>query len=172
MVSKNLIPYEEAMKGINTQKRWFGGDRIDWVMTSVHKWPSTHKYRATLMVGERTLEGLFVQLEFKAGKVDGVPEHLYFGFFVKSSRSFAVDEGGFTRHRNKVGKGLAYYQQTIGHPHMHIPVLEASYGYAEPIPRESAEQLWQLFLMRANITGAPKLNLPDEIGHDGQLRLI
>jgi len=124
------------------------------------------------MVGERTIEGLFVQLEYKAGRFAGAPERLYFGLFVQSSRSFAVDEGGFTRHRNKVGIGRPFYQETIGHPHMHIPVLEASYGYAEPMGREPAEQLWQIFLQRANIHDAPVFNLPDEIGQDGQLRLI
>lgn len=167
-----MIPYEDAMLGIDTKKQWLGSDRIDWVMTTVKKWPSTYKYRASLMVGERTEEGLFVQLDYKAGSLPGAPERLYFGLFVQSARSFAVDDGGFTRHRNKVGKGLPFYQQVIGHPHMHIPVFEASYGYAEPLNREPAEQLWQLFLMRANIQGAPPLNLPDETGQTGQMRLL
>lgn len=168
----DLIPYRDAIAGIDVSKNWLGADRIEWVMTTVQRWPSTYKYRAALQVGDRTVEGMFVQLEYKGGKIDGAPERLYFGLFVRSCRSFAVDEGGFTRHRNKVGKGLPFYQETIGHPHMHIPVLEASYGYAEPIDRQPAEQLWQLFLKRANILGAPNMNLPDEIGHHGQLRLI
>lgn len=167
-----MISYREAIEGIDAIKQWFGSDRIEWVMTTVHRWPSIYKCRAAVQVGERTIEGMFVQLEYKAGKVNGAPERLYFGLFVQSSRSFAVDNGGFTRHRNKVGRGLPFYQQTIGHPHMHIPVLEASYGYAEPVEHQPAEQLWQLFLRRANILGAPNLNLPDEIGQDGQLRLI
>ncbi|WP_349616949.1 hypothetical protein [Azotobacter salinestris] len=167
-----LIPYHEAVDGISPRKHWLGADRIEWVMTTVNRWPSSYKYRAALQLGERTAEGMFVQMEYKAGKVDGAPERLYFGLFVQGARSFAVDEGGFTRHRNKVGRGLPFYQQTIGHPHMHIPVMEASYGYAEPVERRPAEQLWQLFLHRANIHGAPILNLPDEIGQNGQLRLI
>lgn len=167
-----LIPYVDATHGIDLPKYWFGLDRIEWVLTTVHRWPSTYKYRAPLLVGETTIEGLFVQLEYKAGTVPGAPERLYFGLFVQSARSFAVDEGGFTRHKNKVGIGLPFYQQIIGHPHMHVPVLEASYGYAEPIPREPAEGLWQLFLSRANISGAPPLNLPDDSGQTGQLRLI
>ncbi|MCQ4245576.1 hypothetical protein CXK93_12240 [Stutzerimonas decontaminans] len=167
-----MIPYREAIEGIDAIKQWLGSNRIEWVMTTVHRWPSIYKYRAAVQVGERTIEGMFVQLEYKAGRVDGAPERLYFGLFVQSSRCFAVDNGGFTRHRNKVGRGLPFYQQTIGHPHMHVPVLEASYGYAEPVENQTAEQLWQLFLERANILGAPKLNLPDDIGQDGQLRLI
>jgi len=167
-----LIPYRDAADGIEAHKDWLGADRIEWVMTTVHRWPSSYKYRAALQVDDRGVEGMFVQLEYKAGKLDGAPERLYFGLFVQGSRSFAVDDGGFTRHRNKVGRGLPFYQKTIGHPHVHIPVLEASYGYAEPIDRLPAEQLWQLFLRRANIYGAPTLNLPDDIGQDGQLRLI
>lgn len=167
-----MIPYRDAVEGIEAPKRWLGADRIEWVMTTVHRWPETYKYRAALQIGERSVEGMFVQLEYKAGKLAGAPERLYFGLFVQGSRSFAVDEGGFTRHRNKVGRGLPFYQQTIGHPHMHVPVLEASYGYAEPVERAPADQLWQVFLQRANIDGAPILNLPEEIGQDGQLRLI
>lgn len=55
---------------------------------------------------------------------------------------------------------------------MHLPALEASYGYAEPVNPAPAEHLWQMFLRHANIHGAPTFNLPDEIGQDGQLRLI
>jgi hypothetical protein len=166
------IPYEEALAGIQKQKQWTAGPAIDWVQTSVNHWPFAYRHRSVLKVGNILAEGLVLQLEYKGGVIDGLPERLYFTLLVGGARVFGVDEDGVTSHVNRAGLGQPYFQQTIGHPHIHLPVPEASYGYAEPIDRVEVEMLWQHFLERANITGAPRLNLPGMEGPDGQLRLI
>lgn len=166
------IPYETAIQGIALEKHWTAGPFIEWVQSSLHNWPNTYKHRSILRVGDRLEEGLFVQLEYKEGTIGEVPERLYFGLHVGGARSLAIDEDGVTGHTNTVGLGRPFYKQRVGHPHVHLPVQEASYGYAEPIMRAPVEELWQQFLQRANIMGAPKLNLPDMLGRDGQMRLI
>ncbi|HEJ5564190.1 hypothetical protein ACSET8_02615 [Pseudomonas aeruginosa] len=166
------IPYETAIQGIALEKHWTAGPFIEWVQSSLHNWPNTYKHRSILRVGDRLEEGLFVQLEYKEGTLGDVPERLYFGLHVGGARSLAIDEDGVTGHTNSVGLGRPFYKQRVGHPHVHLPVQEASYGYAEPITRAPVEELWQQFLQRANILGAPKLNLPDLLGRDGQMRLI
>lgn len=166
------ISYEAALSGIAQVKRWTGGPSIEWNQSSFHNWPQTFKHRSALAVGDRFEEGLFVQLEYKGGTIGEVPERLYFGLHIGGARALAIDEDGVTGHMNSVGLGRPYYKQRIGHPHIHLPVQEASYGYAEPIDRQSVDVLWQQFLQRANIIGAPTLNLPDMMGRDGQMRLI
>ncbi|WP_165676944.1 hypothetical protein [Metapseudomonas otitidis] len=172
MGKASLIAYDLAVQGILLEKSWTSGPFIDWVQVSVHHWPNSFKHRSILRVGDRMEEGLFVQLEYKAGTIQDLPDRLYFSLFVESSRVFAIDEDGVTGHTNKVGKGLPFYQQRVGHPHMHVPVEEASYGYAKPLARAPAEELWQQFLSDANIVGAPPLNLPGAVAEDGQLRLL
>ena len=166
------IPYEEALAGIQKEKHWTAGGEIEWVQTSVNHWPFAYKHRSVLRVGNVLAEGLMVQLEYKGGVIEDLPERLCFTLLVGGARVFGIDEDGVTRHVNRVGIGQPFYQQTIGHPHIHLPVPEASYGYAEPIDRVPVEMLWQSFLERANILDGPRLNLPGMERPDGQLRLI
>ncbi len=166
------IPFDTAIRGIELEKHWTAGPVIEWVQSSLHHWPHTYKHRSILQVGDRMEEGLFVQLEYKGGTVGDIPERLYFGLHVGGARTLAIDEDGVTGHTNTVGLGRPFYKQRIGHPHIHLPVQEASYGYAEPLERQPVDVLWNQFLQRANIVGAPPLNLPDMLGHDGQMRLI
>jgi hypothetical protein len=166
------IPFDVAIREIEREKHWTAGPYIDWVQTSVNRWPFAFKHRSVLRVGDRMAEGLFIQLEYKAGTIENLPERIYFGLHVGGARTFAVDEDGVTGHTNKVGRGMPFYQQRVGHPHIHLPVLESSYGYVEPLDRCPVEELWQLFLERANIHGAPPLNLPGADSTDVQLRLI
>ncbi|MFF7706036.1 hypothetical protein [Pseudomonas sp. NPDC007930] len=172
MAKPRTIPYERALSGINLEKHWTAGERIEWVQTSVQNWPFAYKHRSVLRTGSRFAEGLFVQLDYKAGIIGGLPERLYFGLFVDGARTCALDEDGVSGHINKIGAGQPFYRCVVGHPHVHIPVPDGSYGYAEPVQRLPLHELWQVFLSRANIIGAPPLELPGGETSAGQMRLL
>lgn len=171
MAKPSKISYEEAMAGLEAEKHWDAGDSIEWVRTSVNLWPSTFKFRTALRIGSIRPEGLFLQLDYKASLIQDVPDKVYMTLLVNNARVFGVDENGQANHMNKVGIGREHFMKKVSHPHIHIPVAEASYGYSEPLEAQPVSSLWQVFLTRANIIGAPPLNLPTE-DDEPQMRLI
>lgn len=171
MAKPSKISYEEAMAGLDAEKHWDAGESIEWVQTSVNHWPSSFKFRTALRVGNIRPEGLFLQMDYKASLIQDVPDKLYMTLLVNNARVFGIDENGQAGHINKVGIGREHFMKRISHPHIHLPVPEASYGYIEPLKAQSASSLWQVFLSRANIIGAPPLNLPME-DDEPQMRLI
>ncbi|MBD1553592.1 hypothetical protein [Pseudomonas typographi] len=171
MAKPSRIPYDEAVAGIAIPKTWEAGNTIEWVMTSTKQWPAAYKFRTALGVGAVRPEGLFLQLDYKKSLIEFVPDKLYMTLLVNNARVFGIDENGASNHINTVGAGLPHFMAKVSHPHLHIPVPDASYGYIEPLAPQPVTSLWQLFLERANITGAPPLNLPrdeDQL----QMRLI
>lgn len=108
-------------------------------------------------------EGLRLELYFKKSTLFGVPDKLYMNLFVDGALCFCLHENGPAEHLNKIGIGMPHYQKQIGHPHMHTPVGDGTYGYAEPVERTPIGNLWCLFLERANILEAPQLTLPDKM---------
>ncbi|MBK3465842.1 hypothetical protein [Pseudomonas sp. MF6776] len=171
MAKPSKISYEEAMAGLEVEKHWVAGDSIEWVQTSVKQWPSSFKFRTALQVGNVRPEGLFLQLDYKPSLIQDVPDKLYMTLLVNNARVFGIDENGSANHVNKVGIGREFFMRKISHPHIHLPVPEASYGYIEPLNAQPVSSLWQVFLSRANIIGAPPLNLPTE-NDEPQMRLI
>lgn len=163
MAQQSQIPYDEAMAGLEAEKAWPEGLPIDWIALSQKKFPSGYSFRASLSLNGRYPEGLFVDLYYKPsvfaqGKG---PDKIYMQLLVNSAVVFAIHENGLSRHLNRVGQGMPFYRQAVGHPHVHLPVREASYGYSEPLERASLGSLWASFIDRANIIGAPDLELPE-----------
>jgi hypothetical protein len=165
-----------ARQMISRPKFWLPHARITWAQTTVKRFPRAYKFRVGLEIeaaaGRVEPEGLFIQCYFKKSLICDVPDTLSITLLVQNSRAFGVDENGPSDHVNKIGQGQPYYQQKVTHPHIHIPVDELSYGYAEPLAPQSLEGLWNLFLEKANIHEAPSLTLPSAGVPDEQMELL
>lgn len=176
MAKPKTISPDDAKKTIDRPKFWLSNAKISWAKTTVKRFPSAYKFRVGLEIAATTgrvePEGLFIECYFKKSLIHGVPDTLSMTLLVQNSRAFGVDENGPSEHLNKVGLGQRYYQQTVGHPHIHLPVNESSYGYAEPLAPQSLENLWSLFLEKANIHEAPSLTLPSTGAPDEQMELL
>ena len=164
MARPGTIPYAEALDAIQAVKRWPKGLRFDWKTQSSKKFPAPYSFRAPLSINpdqSSFADDWFVDCSFKKSIIVGVNDSLSISLVVNNARIIGVDDNGPSRHINKVGSGMPYYQKTIGHPHLHRPVEEASYGYAEPLEAATVQSLWELFLKEAHITEAPRIELPD-----------
>ena len=164
MASDKTIPFDDAMLAINTPKIWPRGVQFQWKSPSAKRFPAPYSFRTSLALNEdqtKFAEDLFVELYFKRARVPGVRDTLSLTLVANKSRVVALDDNGTGTHLNKVGAGLEHYQKLIGFPHLHTPVAESSYGYAEPLDGATAQSLWELFLRKANIAGAPRLELPE-----------
>ena len=164
MAKPKTIQYEEARRAIETLKVWPRNTQFVWKKPATKKLPAPYSFRTSLALDteqSRFAESWFIELYYKKSILPGVRDTLSITFIVNKARIVAVDDNGPSSHMNKVGVGLPFYQQVIGHPHLHIPVTDASYGYAKPLSSTTTQALWELFLTEANITGAPRLELPE-----------
>lgn len=164
MAKQKTIPYDEAIQAIDALKVWPKGARFEWKSQSTRRFPAPYSFRSPLALDAeqtRFAEDWFVDFYFKRSQIQGVRDTLSMAFVVNKARIIAVDDNGPSTHLNKVGTGHPYYQKVADHPHLHIPIPEASYGYAEPLAGTTVQALWELFLKKANITGAPRIELPD-----------
>lgn len=169
MAKGGQIPFADAIAGIELAKKWAGGKSIKWRPQGQNGFPHSHKSRITLSVNGVIQEGYFVDLYHKISALDGVPDKVAFVLIVNGARVLALDENGPSDHMNTVGIGRPHFQEMPDHPHLHVPVEESTSGYAEPLRRVCIEDLWRLFLKRANISLAPSFNFPAE---NGQMELL
>lgn len=164
MAKQKTIPYDEAAMAIAALKVWPSHAQFDWKSQSTRKFPAPYTFRVALALNvEQTkfAEDWFVEFYYKKSPVPGVRDTLSITLVINKARIVAIDDNGSSSHINKVGAGLPYYQKQADHPHIHIPVPEATYGYAEPLASTTVQAMWELFLSKANITGAPRIELPD-----------
>lgn len=161
MASPKTISFDEAIHAALQPKVWAGGTRITWRSTSSRRFPIPYSFRAGLEADGKTAEGWFVDLYFKRSRIPGARDTLSMALIANNTRVIAIDDNGPSAHINAVGVGLPYFQQQIDHPHLHMPVPDGSEGYAEPLESSTVQTLWRLFLAKANISGAPALELPE-----------
>jgi len=169
MAKPGQIPYADAIHAIALGKEWSGGGSLKWIVKGPEGFPDHHKCRANISINGVIQEGYFVDIFHKKSTIDGIPDKVSIALIVNSARILALDENGPSQHANTVGKGHPFYQQIADHPHLHVPTAESSAGYAEPLKRTSIEDLWQVFLDRANINNAPPFNFPQK---DSQMDLL
>lgn len=151
----------EAEAVIGMEKKWRGANPMTWVKTNKKKHPPTHSLTAPLANEENTLERIKVTAWYKPSKIQGAPDSLSFSLMADNIRILGADDGGLSRHINKVGDGHQYHKQIIPHPHLHLPVDQADLsGYAIPIQTNGTTELWQRFIAEARITEAPTMVLP------------
>lgn len=164
MAKPNTLSYTEALEGIAQPKYWRSKTQsIKWVKTSKKSWPHHYKAFIGVLTEGAFQEGTRVELFYKESQLIGAPATINMNFIYKHAVIFAVHEGPPTKHVNRVGKGEKYYQQIIDHPHKHLPVLESSYGYAEPLKPMSVNELWYLFQQEANILDNIDFQYPNEL---------
>ncbi len=164
MAQPKTIPYEDAILAIEARKIWPKGVFFDWKSSSTKRFPAPYSFRTSLAIDDaqtKFAEDWFVELYYKKSSIPGVRDTISITFIVNKARVIAVDDNGFGSHLNKVGVGLPHYQRTVDFPHLHIPVSDSSYGYAEPLNSTTVQELWGLFLGKANISGAPRIELPE-----------
>lgn len=149
------------MKGISCVKGWPPAAQLTWATNVAKGFPRSHKARVSLLINGDHAEGCFVALEYLASTVLGGHDKLYMTFLYENAPLLAVHVDGPSRHMNKVGEGEQFYQRAVGHPHIHLPVKDASWGYVEPVNSANRDLLWQTFLNSANIQGAPALQIPE-----------
>ena len=148
---------------LRKEKAWAGSSHMAdlWTRGNKKRLPKPWSFRVALETDGATVEGLFVEVWYQPSKIYGARSTLQTTLLIDSVRATAVDDNGpASRHLNKVGVGLPYYQKVIGVPHVHFCVADALSGYAEPLPFMAPEQLWTTFLGKANISGAPLFELP------------
>jgi hypothetical protein len=160
--SQKKVSYALATQFIQKDKRWVGPATFAKGWVGSNSTPSTFKMRATLEVEGLTIEGCFVEVSYKRSPSGLAKDTFSASFFIDNARIVGVDDGKPSTHTNKVGQGLEFFEQTIPHPHLHIPIEPASYGYAIPLEPMSISDLWQLFLEEAGIRLAPDFTMPPE----------
>ncbi len=163
-MANRMVPFDDVALAIEAQKYWPAGVRFDWKSSSTKRFPAPYSFRTSLALDPKGLqyaEDWFVELYFKRARIVGARDTISITLVVNRTRTVAVDDNGPGNHVNKVGIGLPFYQKPVGFPHLHMPIPEASYGYAEPLNGTTVQGLWELFLDKANITGAPRIELPD-----------
>lgn len=163
MAKEKTIPYEDVRRTVEQPKYWPRGLRFLWKSNAPRRMPKPMRFRTALAIDEtqtRFAESCFVELYFKNSHILGVPPTLSMSLVIDSARTIAIDDNGKGQHLNKIGSELPYYLERIGFPHIHIPILESSYGYAEPLEPSSVQAFWELFLEKSNIIGAPRIELP------------
>ncbi|NWO11762.1 hypothetical protein HLV40_15330 [Chromohalobacter salexigens] len=170
MAGQPLLDYAYAMQAIALPKQWVGRQPMGalWQLVAGGRIPSLFEINVALEVEGIVRRGWKVRVSHQRSPRGFHPDNFSASLLIDNSRVLAFDSGKPTRHLNRVGLGEPHHQQRIGHPHWHRPVAEASHGYAEPLdPSLSQSELWQLFLKRANIEGAPHFQTPP--GEQGDL---
>ena len=163
MAREKTIPYEDVRRVVDQPKYWPRGMLFRWKSRSPKRMPKPMTFRTPLAIDEaqtRFAESCFVELYFKNSHILGVPPTISMSLVIDNARTIAIDDNGKGKHLNKVGAGMPYHMERIGFPHIHIPIIESSYGYAEPLEPGSVQVFWELFLRESNIIGAPRIDLP------------
>lgn len=158
------IDYARAMELIQKEKYWDGCEHLNSGWVGSKSTPPTFKVTASLLLEGITVEGCFVVVAYKRSPSGLARDAFSASFFVDNARVVGVDDGKPSTHFNSVGIGYVHHRQTIPHPHLHLPVEEASYGYAIPLNMMSTSELWELFLKEAGIKKAPSFMPPEEQG--------
>lgn len=163
MAEKPQLDYAYAMDAITQEKHWTGHHRMGslWRPVAGGRIPNLFEIHMALEIDGLVRKGWRVIVSYQRSPRGFHPDNFSASLLIDNARVLAFDSGKPTKHRNKVGAGDRYYQQRVDHPHWHRPVEEASEGYAEPLdPELTQSALWQLFLERARINGAPDFQPP------------
>ncbi|SFB88784.1 hypothetical protein SAMN05660443_0742 [Marinospirillum celere] len=153
--------FSEIQQLIYEIKIWgAAGDEISWQLLKAAPLPQCYFSRIPLLL-DKMDEKVCLDLYYKPSILEGLPPAFTASLVMGGTRILAVDSGLAAMHLNKVGQGEEFYAQSFAHPHLHRATETALQGYAEPLPASDIEDLWEDFLLLANILEAPPLNFPD-----------
>lgn len=175
MAKQGSLDFTTAELILNEPKLWGGGVRIDWVKQGKPKngFPPAHKAIAGIDVirneKRQSPEGWQISVYHHAGPNPEIPSKLSMNLLVGSIRVCAIDDGALSKHRNPEDLGQPFDGKLIDFPHLHFPVPNATFGYAEPIEKSTPVGYWTSFLTRIKMTEAPPLALPVQEPKQGDL---
>ncbi len=121
------------------------------------------------------LEGVGIRAMWRESPIEGVQPKYNFAMHMGNHRVLAFDFDWRGEHKNKVGRGLPYYNQKVRGPHKHL-WAEGKYGYAEPLDEliisRDISGHWQHFCDEANIIKNNEFSSPYFDENSGQGRLL
>lgn len=153
------LTYAEAAEFLALKKTW-NGSSFPWKPKNREGLPPTLECVFTLKDNHGVMEDVLVILRHKSSSIPGVPDSFNAVLLVNKQRLVSLDENGPRKHTNRVGAGMPFFGHTLTHPHLHVPVPDSLDGYAEPIDTRDLQEMWQVFIARSGIIGAPALQLP------------
>ena len=164
MGKKNkLISYERAIEMIAAPKVWESPSTFatGWRKPLSGKIPSQFSLRGIFLIDGEQIEGCKIDVSYKRSPNGLTKDIVSFSLVIDNTRILGIDDKAIGSHPNRVGAGYPHYGESIIHPHLHFPVPEASYGYAEPLdPTMTYQDMWTLFLAKANVSQAPPFEKP------------
>ena len=170
MANTQPAHFSELQQFVYETKTWGApGDAITWKKLTTHYFPLSYSSRIPLFLDSGDEPPLFLDLYYKPNILEGLSAAFTASLVLKETRILAVDTGLAAAHLNKVGQGESFYRQSVEHPHLHRMTEDVVSGYAEPLPGSDMEDLWEDFLLLANILDAPALTLPEK--EQGELLL-
>ena len=155
-----MLTYADALELLALEKEW-DTDGLQW--KEKKSLPVGFEARSPLSHRGITLQDTVIIATICQSKIIGLTEKISFSLIHKKTRILGVDAGCPSTHRNKVGQNMPYYHQSIGQPHIHLPVEGAPNGYVEPLELQLDTELWQEFLRHGNIKGAPNFEPPETL---------
>lgn len=163
--------FSKAQQLVYETKTWGApGDSITWRKLATPYFPLSYSSRIPLVLDDGAAElPLFLDLYYKPNILEGLTAAFTAALVLKETRILAVDTGLAAAHLNKVGQDESFYHLSVEHPHLHRMTEDTLTGYAEPLPGSDIEDLWEDFLLLANILDAPALVLPEK--EQGELLL-
>lgn len=153
-----------AKRFLSARKVWTAGHSVPWREQRANSWPSSIAFRVNPSIEGASSEEVFIEGRYAASRVAGARDKLSLNLICRGARILAIDDGTGAGHLNKVGKGLPFFMKCVGFPHLHVLTTETVEGYAEPLDEVPPDELWVLFVNRANIIGAPPFSLPPNQG--------
>ena len=132
--------------------------RMDWKKPS----PSVPQYKWRAVAETTPVEDveLLVTGFFRATRVPGRADRHAFTLVYDGAHRVVCVEGGVRSHTNRVGRGLPWYGKTVGEFQAHSVCDEAVDGYADQLDPATGAELWDAFMSRAAIVGAPSYAPP------------
>ena len=132
-------------------------------------------YSAMDMDNQSILEGVLIRCKWMPSPIPDIKAKYDFAIFLGQHRVYALDFHWLSGHKNKIGRGLPFYNENLRGPHRHL-WAESSYGYAEPLEPPilelNMEDHWKLFCDEANIIRNNDFSSPEYDFKSGQGRLL
>ena len=151
----------EAQDQIYALKFWAADEEgLPWKPIKGPGLPPGYFFRVPLHSDEAGLADLFLEVFYKAPILPGLSPALTVDLRQSRLSLLRLQAGLGGDYFNHLGQGEDFYQASIAHPLLLRTWGEVSQGYAEPLPASAPEDLWEDFLLLANILEAPGLTWP------------
>ncbi|WP_114418817.1 hypothetical protein [Marinospirillum perlucidum] len=132
---------------------------LAWKKLSTKGFPEAYYSYNRLHPEDEHSHELAVECYYKPSILQGLPAALSLSLTYNHQRLLGVDSGMAGSHLNK-SLHLPEDERLVGHPHLHRPAPGMLKDFAEALPASELADLWEDFLLLANLLEAPELDLP------------